>query len=60
MDDVVQEDARRIRPGNRKDFGVAAALLAASLADDPSTLWLHPKGIHPQNPARPLVSILAR
>ncbi|MGF0319335.1 GNAT family N-acetyltransferase [Nocardia fluminea] len=43
MGDAVQEDARRIRPGNRKDFGVAAALLAASLADDPSTLWLHPK-----------------
>lgn len=44
MGDVVaRDDARRVRPGNRKDFGVAAALLAASLADDPATLWLHPK-----------------
>ncbi|MFD4356674.1 GNAT family N-acetyltransferase [Nocardia sp. NPDC058518] len=43
MGDAVQENARRIRPGNRKDFGVAAELLAASLAADPATLWLHPK-----------------
>ncbi|MFD4462574.1 GNAT family N-acetyltransferase [Nocardia sp. NPDC058480] len=43
MGDAVQEHARRIRPGNRKDFGVAAELLAASLAEDPATLWLHPK-----------------
>ncbi|MFD3746290.1 GNAT family N-acetyltransferase [Nocardia sp. NPDC058633] len=43
MGDALQGNARRIRPGNRKDFGVAAELLAASLADDPASLWLHPK-----------------
>ncbi|MGY0498125.1 GNAT family N-acetyltransferase [Nocardia sp. FBN12] len=42
-DAVTGDDARRIRPGNRKDFGVAAGLLAASMADDPATRWLHPK-----------------
>ncbi|MFD3705326.1 GNAT family N-acetyltransferase [Nocardia sp. NPDC058658] len=42
MGDAVQGSVRRVRPGNRKDFGVAADLLAASLADDPATLWLHP------------------
>ncbi|MFF5037253.1 hypothetical protein [Nocardia salmonicida] len=43
MGDAVHGNTRRIRPGNRKDFGVAAELLAAALADDPATLWLHPK-----------------
>lgn len=44
MEDVVAHgDSRRVRPGNRRDFGVAAALLAASMADDPASLWLHPK-----------------